>query len=144
MGVYKTSTDTFSLSIELNFQHHDILALFIQTSLRCDKCHKLVHTRNWCKHEFEIYASCSIVGHRAQDCNDLHKSSDRSSGCQPYQKLGRPAKQGCCISHSSHAVFRVSLITFNEESAVPIGETSELPPADGRAENKRKFFGGSS
>ena len=32
----------------------------------------------------------------------------------------------------------------NEDAAAPVGETSTLLPAGGRAENMKKFFGGSA
>lgn len=54
--------------IKLADWHQEIVDLYIPTPLRCNKCQKFGHTKNWCKREEEVCSRCGQSGHRIVQC----------------------------------------------------------------------------
>ena len=54
--------------IKLAEWHREIIDLYTPTPLRCAKCQRLDHTKNWCRRADETCSRCGEVGHHASAC----------------------------------------------------------------------------
>ena len=51
---------------------------YISTTLRCNKCQRIGHAKNWCRRADENCARCTQVGHKLTNCQKLSKNAHSS------------------------------------------------------------------
>lgn len=72
--------------------HRELVDLYIPTPLRCNRCQKLGHTKNWCRKTEEVCGQCGGEDHIQRSCqNDAYCVNCRgahpatSRDCERYK-----------------------------------------------------------
>ena len=73
-------------TIKLCDWHHELVDHFLPKPMRCVKCQRLGHTKNFCRQENLVCAHCSEEGHQSRDCTNDPKCINCSEDHRPSDR----------------------------------------------------------